>query len=107
MLSDLLQRMRADQSRELLAQLYEETPYRILKLRDQAERLERRGKTTGPFAALGSYTRNSLMGAGYSTIHQVRAALQDGSLGKATLLGPKRIEEIQDWLETMVEAEAA
>lgn len=104
MLADLLKRMRDGQSRELLARLYGETPYRILKLRAQAERQERRNRDSGPFAALGSYARNSLMSAGYKTPEQVRSALCDGTLGRATFLGPRRIEEIRIWLESQVEA---
>ena len=104
MLAELLQRMRASQSRELLAQLYGETPYRILKLKERAERLERRGQISGPFAGLDSYARNSLMGAGLTTAQQVRAALQDGSLSKTALLGPRRIEAIQQWLDCQMAA---
>lgn len=104
MLAELLQRMRGGNSRELLARLYGETPYRILKLRDQAERLERRGRERDPFSTLGSYARNSIISAGYQTPQQVRSALLDGTLGKATLLGPRRIYEIRQWLEAQVEA---
>lgn len=104
MLAELLQRMRDGQSRELLARLYGETPYRILKLRDQAERLEKRGRVQDPFSTLGSYARNSILSAGYQTPQQVRAALRDGTLGQATLLGPRRLAEISQWLDTQVEA---
>ena len=104
MLSDLLGRIRSGESRKQLAQIYGETPYRILKLRDQATRLEVRRTTTGPLAALGAYARNSLLAAGLRTPEQVKEALDAGTLGRIALLGPQRIEEIRVWLESRREA---
>lgn len=100
MLSDLLGRLRAGESREQLAQMYGETPYRILKLRDQAARLEVRRTTSGPLASLGAYARNSLLAAGLRTPEQVKEALDAGVLGRTALLGPQRIQEIKIWLES-------
>lgn len=104
MLADLLKRLRSGQSRELLARLYGETPYRILKLQGQAERQAKRNQVSGPFSALSSYARNSILSAGYKTTQQVRSALNDGTFGRSTLLGPKKIEEIRMWLEAQTEA---